>query len=115
MKKAIAGYHLLMVLTIIDGTLNIKEEIIIKEWLENEFNTKENLDDEMEILSTLKNEDFPAHFQQQMDIFYSNSTHKERMELLQFALFLIKADGVITPEENIYFDMLYNNWNEEKE
>lgn len=104
-----------MVLTIVDDKLNVEEDLVIKEWLTNEFSTNENLDKEMQVLSSLKKEDFPKHFQQQMDIFYSHSTHIERLAFLQFVIFLIKADGVISKEENIYFDLLYNAWNEEKE
>lgn len=112
MEKAIAGYHLLMLLTIVDNKLNVREDLVIREWLINELDNKANLDTEMDVLSNLKQEDFSTHFQQQMDRFYQHSTPQERNHLLQFALFLIKADGVITKEENLFFDMLYDAWNE---
>jgi uncharacterized tellurite resistance protein B-like protein len=112
MERAIAGYQLLMLLTVVDNKLNVKEDIVIREWLSTEFTFTPNLDDEIEILSNLKKEDFVVHFQQQMDKFYLHSTQQERNHLLQFALFLIKADGEITKEENIFFDMLFDAWNE---
>jgi uncharacterized tellurite resistance protein B-like protein len=112
MQRAIAGYNMLMLLTVVDGKIHTKEDLVIREWLTNSFNVKPNLDDEMEKLSSLKTEDYPLHFQHQMDKFYANSTQQERNDFLQFAMFLIKADGKITKEENLFFDMLFDAWNE---
>ena len=47
MERAIAGYHLLMLLTVVDNKLNGKEDIVIRDWLSTEFNFNPNLDDEM--------------------------------------------------------------------
>jgi hypothetical protein len=66
----------------------------------------------MEKLSSLPADEYPTHFQHQMDIFYKHSKVQERNDFLQFALFLIKADGAITKEENLFFDMLFDSWNE---
>jgi uncharacterized tellurite resistance protein B-like protein len=112
MQRAIAGYNMLMLLTVVDGKIHTKEDLVIREWLTNSFNVKPNLDDEMEKLSALTIDEYALHFQQQMDNFYSHSTPQERNDFLQFALFLIKADGKITKEENLFFDMLFDAWNE---
>ncbi len=112
MERAIAGYNMLMLLTVVDNKLHTKEDIIIREWLTNAFEAKPNLDAEMEKLSSLSADEYPTHFHHQMDIFYKNSTVNERNDFLQFALFLIKADGKITKEENHFFDILFDAWNE---
>ncbi len=112
MERAIAGYHLLMLLTVVDNKINVKEDIVIRDWLSTEFKFTPNLDDEMEVLSNLRKDDYTLHFQQQMDKFYLHSTQEQRNHLLQFALFLIKADGHISKEENVFFDMLFDAWNE---
>lgn len=112
MEKAKAGYNMLMLLTVVDNKLHTKEDLVIREWLTNTFPVRANLDAEMEKLSSLPTNEYATHFQQQMDIFYSHSTQQERNDFLQFALFLIKADGKITKEENHFFDMLFDAWNE---
>ena len=45
-----------------------------------------------------------------MEQFYRDSTAADRLRLLHFAMDLINADGKITKEENLYFDILYNAW-----
>ena len=63
MERAIAGYHLLMLLTVVDNKLNGKEDIVIRDWLSTEFNFTPNLDDEMAALSNLIKKDYTLHFQ----------------------------------------------------
>ncbi len=63
MERAIAGYHLLMLLTVVDNKLNGKEDIVIRDSLSTEFNFTANLDDEMKALSNLSKEDYTLHFQ----------------------------------------------------
>jgi hypothetical protein len=128
MLRTISGYHILMSLTIADSLDDISEDIslrkwlmeempavittqdqIIRDWLVSQF-VMVNLDKEMEKIKELSADNFTRHFQENMDIFYQNSTEKERLSLLQFAIHLIQADGIVTKEENILFDMLYDAW-----
>lgn len=110
MQRAISGYHLLMILTNVDGHLNVNEDLVIRDWLTAHFPAKPNLDEEMHTISLLTREEYLPHFQKHMDLFYENSTQAERLEMLQFAMNLIKADGNISKEENVYFDTLYDAW-----
>jgi uncharacterized tellurite resistance protein B-like protein len=112
MQRAIAGYNMLMILTAVDNKLHVNEDAVIRDWLIKAFNVKPNLDDEMEKLSNLSTSEYRNYFQQQMDNFYTHSNQKERNEFLQFALHLIKADEHISKEENAYFDLLFDAWNE---
>jgi uncharacterized tellurite resistance protein B-like protein len=113
MQRAVSGYHLLMILTDADGKQHVKEDLVIRDWLAIHFPVKPDLDEEMAEISLLGRDDYPAHFHKHKDLFYQYSTHKERLELLQFAMALIKADGEITKEENTFFNELYDAWNEE--
>lgn len=112
MQKAVSGYHLLMILTNVDGRLNVKEDLVIKDWLSKKFSEKVDLDNEMEVISSLSQEDYPIHFHEHMNLFYTNTTNEERVEFLQFAMDIIKADGKIDPEENKFFNELFDAWNE---
>ena len=113
MQPAIAGYHLLMLLTNVDGQVKPSEDMVVRDWLTQRFSFRPNLDEETAHLSSLKREDYLPHFQRQMDLFYRHSTPAERLEFLQYAMDLIKADGRISPEENEFFDLLYEAWSGE--
>ncbi len=111
-NKAIAGYHLLMILSAVDGKFSVKEDMVIEKWLENEFPLRVNLDKETEYLSKLKEDEYMVHFQKCMTDFYEDSTEKERNELIEYAIKLVKADHRITTEENIFVNELFNEWTE---
>ena len=113
-KKAIAGYHLLMILSVVDNKFNVREDMVIKDWMEEKFPLFVDLDKELEVISTLKPEDYMIHFTKCMDAFYKESTEHERNELIQFAMNLVKADKKITKEENIYLNELFSEWSEEE-
>lgn len=111
-NKPIAGYHLLMILSAVDGKFNGKEDSIIEKWIENEIPVNVSLDREMEVISALKEDEYMIHFQKCMADFYEDSTEQERNKFLQYAIQLTKADKVITREENIFLDELFNEWTE---
>lgn len=103
---------MLMILSVVDGRLFAKEDLIIEKWIEKEMPLQVNLDREVEILSSLKPDDYMIHFQKCMADFYEDSTEKERMEFLDYSIKLTKAVKPITPEENIFIDELFNEWTE---
>lgn len=110
LNKAIAGYHILMILSAVDGHVGFPRDLIIRDYLIQEFPFRVNLDREMEIISNLKRDDWEPHFQQMMDDFYDDATPEERRSLLQFAINLTKADDVITHAENRYLNLLFDAW-----
>jgi hypothetical protein len=112
LNKPISGYHMLMILSVVDGKLFTKEDLVIKKWIENEMPVHVNLDHEAEVLSALNPDDYMIHFQKCMADFYEDSTEKERIEFLDYAIKLTKAVEPITPEENIFVDELFNEWTE---
>lgn len=109
-NKAIAGYHLLMILSAVDFKLSSHEDLVIRDYIVKEFPFRLNLDREIEILSTLHPDEWEAHFLKCMDDFYADSLEQERKDLVQFALDLCKADNVITIEENKFLNLLFNTW-----
>ena len=111
-NKPIAGYHILMLLSVVDGKFSIAEDLVIEKWLEREMPLRVNLDRETEVLSKLRPEDYMPHFQTCMADFYEDSTEEERNDLIKLAIELAKADDPITPEENVFVNELFNEWTE---
>lgn len=114
LNKAVAGYHLLMILSAVDYRVGFPEDKIIRDYLVEEFPIHVNLDREMDIISNLKQEEWEGHFLKMMDDFYDDATELERQNLIQFAIDLTKADKVITKEENHYLNLLFEHWKPEE-
>ncbi|MCY1539808.1 hypothetical protein D9M68_754120 [compost metagenome] len=110
-NKTIAGYHLLMILSAVDFKFNPEGDMIIREYLVKEFPFHISLDKEMDKISRLEPEDWENHFMQYMDDFYDDATEKERLDFIEFALKLTKADNIITKKENYYLNLLFDHWN----
>lgn len=110
MNKAIAGYHLLMILSAVDFRISAAEDMVIRHYLVNEFPLNINLDKQMEIISRLRPDEWEAHYLKAMDDFYDDATEEERRNLIQFAIILAKADNVITHEENHFLNLLFEHW-----
>jgi hypothetical protein len=115
MNKVMAGYHMLMILSQIDGEFDKSEGKIIVNYLKDAFPFRFNLDREMEVLSALPKEDYFIHFNNAMNDFYIDSTAEERTDFLNFAVKMVKADDRITTEENKYLKELFFAWESEYE
>ena len=109
-NKAIAGYHLLMILSAVDFRISGEKDMVIRQYLIDEFPFNVNLDKQMEIISRLRPEEWEEHYLKVMDDFYDDATDEERKNLIRFAIKLTKADKVITKEENYYLNLLFENW-----
>lgn len=112
MNKPIAGYHILMLLSAVDHKFSVAEDRIIASYIAESFPIPVNLDKELDFISNLSEDEYMIHFQKSMDDFYNDSTEKERLHLIDFAIKLTKATKPITKEENIYLSELYNEWTE---
>ncbi len=110
MSKAIAGYHMLMILSAVDGKFNGSEDKIIKSFIEENYGSLKNLDEEMSIISALPNEDYPVHFNNAMNQFYLHSSKADRNHFLDMATRLVAADKSISDRENLFLNELYNAW-----
>jgi DNA polymerase III sliding clamp (beta) subunit (PCNA family) len=115
LNKVMAGYHMLMILSQVDGDFDKAEGKVIVNYLRDAFPYRFNLDHEMEILSALPSEDYFLHFNNAMNDFYEDSDASERIDFLNFAVKLVKADNKITIEENKYLKELFFAWDSEFE
>lgn len=115
MNKAIAGYHLLMILSQVDGDFDVSEGEVVVKYLKETFPFHVDLDNEIEFLCTLPMDKFMDHFIKAMNDFYDDSTEDERTHFLDFAVKMVMADQVLTKEENIYLNALYNAWDPQHE
>ena len=115
MNKVMAGYHMLMILSQVDGDFDVAEGKVIVKYLKDAFPFRVDLDGEMAILSALSQEDYFMHFNNAMNDFYEDSIPQERVDFLNFAVKVVKADKKITPEENKYLKELFFAWDSEHE
>ena len=109
-NKPIAGYHLLMILSAVDGVFAPEEGMKIQEYLSEEFPFRINLDNELEVISTLQPEDWKDHFEFHARCFHEDSTENEREQFIKFAKSLIKADHEVREEEHRFYKLLKNLW-----
>ena len=110
LNKPLAGYHLLLMLSEVDGEFPVSEGQIIVRYLEENFPFRVNLDEEIQFLSTLPKNRYMEHFEDAMNDFYEDSTSEERDAFLDFAVKLVKADDKITKDENEYLTKLFTAW-----
>ena len=115
LNKSEAGYHLLQLLSAVDGKFTLEEDLVIRKYLVENYPFHVSLDGAIEHLSALHADDYVLYFQKCMDDFYSDSTRKERIEFLDFATQLVKADNEVTGKENTFLKMLFNSWDSENE
>lgn len=109
-NKAEAGYHMLQLLSAVDGEFGPQEDLVITNYLVENYPFRVEMDGAMEQLSKLKSEDYILHFQKCMDDFFLDSEEKERTRFLKFAVDLVKADDKITPHENVFLKILFDSW-----
>lgn len=110
-NKSIAGYHLLMILSSVDGEFAPEEGMLIQQYMAEEFPFRMNLDNELETLALLQPEEWKDHFEFHARCFHDDSTEDERVKFAQFAKTLIKADNKVTDEEHTFYKLLKNLWN----
>lgn len=110
LNKAEAGYHMLQLLSALDDRFSVAEDLVIRQYLVDNFPFHVNLDAAMDMLSNLPKDDYILHFQKCMDDFYEDSTSGERSEFLNFAVQLVKADMDISGSENVFLKTLFDGW-----
>ena len=112
-NKSIAGYHLLMILSSVDGEFAPEEGMLIQQYLADEFPFKMNLDNELETIALLQPEAWKDHFEFHAHCFLEDSTESERKSFAKFAKSLIKADDEVTDREHTYYQLLKNIWKQD--
>ncbi len=112
-NKSIAGYHLLMILSSVDGEFSPEEGLKIQEYLAEEFPFRMNLDNELDIIASLQPEDWKDHFEFHARCFMDDSEETERKKFLKFAKSLIKADEEVSDDEHRFYKLLKNLWKQD--
>lgn len=109
-NKVIAGYHMLMLISVVDNEFSPEEGELMVDYLTDSFPFDVTLDNELEVLSGLPHDEYYSHFIKCMNDFYSDSNEKERNDFLNKAVRMVMADKKITVEENKFLTELYNAW-----
>lgn len=115
MNKVTAGYKMLMVLANVDGKHLEEEHELIVNFLGKDYDPLTigvTMQLEQVRLQALSIETQMLEFREAMNAFYSQSTSAERSTFLQLAMDLVKSDELLSPEENIFINKLFDAWGE---
>jgi hypothetical protein len=110
-NKAAAGYHMLMILSVVDGQYAVAEGKIIVNYLVKNYTSEVDTDKENAALLTVPKDQVPEHFKIAAGYFLDNSTEEERIDFIAFAYRLILADGRMAIEENKILTTVAYSWN----
>lgn len=110
MNKTEAGFHLLMTLSLADGSIQKSESSIILDFLEKSFHEPIEIIKEQAFLRACPNEELLNHFTEVAHQFYVISTEEERNSLISFAMKVVMADKKMELEENQYIHTLFDTW-----
>ncbi|CAN5384587.1 hypothetical protein BH11BAC1_BH11BAC1_04640 [soil metagenome] len=112
-NKAVSGFHILIILSIVDGSFTLEESMVADKYISKHFPDDFSFEEETKFLKLLKPADYFFHFKECMDQFYSKSSLKDRAEFVKYAVEMVNADRKITSEENIYLNELLTGWEPE--
>jgi uncharacterized tellurite resistance protein B-like protein len=110
MNIAQSGYHMLMILSVVDGQYTIEEGKIIVDYLTKNYDLDIDIDAENKALLEVKKDQIPEHFKKEAADFLENSTEEQRLDFIAFAYRLIQADGRMAMEENKILTSLAHFW-----
>lgn len=113
MSRAVAGYHMLMILSAVDGKFNGKEGKVIRSYMDENYGGLVDFEIELAAINNIPKEDYAIHFNNAMNDFYIHSTKTERNHFLDIAIRLVTSDKKISPKENLFLNELFNAWEEE--
>lgn len=110
MTKVEAGFHLLMMLSLADGSLHKAESEVIIDFLNDHFTGDLDLIKEQAFLRALPTEEHEQHFEEIAQHFYTISNEDERHTLTRFAMEVVMADDDLQHHENRMITKLYDLW-----
>lgn len=110
MNRTEAGFHLLMLLSLADGSIQKSESSVILEFLEAHYHEPIDLIKEQAFLRACPEEDRFNHFVETAQQFYKISTTEERNSFLSFAMELVMSDETMENQENKFINTLYDCW-----
>lgn len=101
---------MLSMLSQVDGEFKPEEGRVIVDYITQNFPAGGNFDEAMQELSELEDEDYLPHFEKAANDFLEESTEKERIDFLKFAMKLINADEKVAREEDTMVSRLFTWW-----
>ncbi len=110
MNRAEAGYHILCLLSLADGTLHSAEANVILDFLNDHYNDDFDLIKEQAFMKALPPEEYESHFREVVEHFFSVSNEDERHTLTRFAMEVVMADESLEKYENKLITILYDCW-----
>ncbi len=115
MNKITAGYKMLMILANVDGKHLEQEHALIVNYLGESFDPRTigaAMQSEQVRLQALSHDLKMLEFREAMNAFFSQSNAAERSGFLQVAMDLVNSDQILSPEENIFINKLFDAWGE---
>ena len=110
MNIAQAGYHMLMILSVVDGQYAVAEGKIIVDYLAKNYQLDIDIDKENQVLLEVPKDMIPEHFKKAAGFFFDNSNEEQRLDFIAFAYRLVQADGRMASEENKILTSLAHFW-----
>lgn len=110
MSKAQAAYTLLILLSVVDGTIDESERLVIRLYIKNTFQEDIDFEAVEASLTQLSESALLKRFQEAAVSFYNSGTTAERISLLLTGLEVVWADGVMKDEETAIFRGLSDTW-----
>ncbi len=110
MNKTEAGFHILMILSKVDGKVEKAESNVLLDFLEKNFDQPIDLIKEQAFLMAYPMDDIMEHFIETAERLFKISTSAERNKILQFAMKVCMADHKMENKENKFINALYDAW-----
>ncbi|MBC7383417.1 MAG: TerB family tellurite resistance protein [Bacteroidia bacterium] len=110
MNKTEAGFHLLMTLSLADGSIHKAESSVILEFLEKNYKEPIEIIKEQAFLRACPEENLMEHFIETAEQFFKISKSEERNKLIAFAMKVVMADNKMENAEDSYINVLYDTW-----
>lgn len=110
MNKTVAGYHMLTILSAIDGDSHLQEDKVVLQYIKENFKEAINPEKELNAIQSVDRIDYPIHFNNAMNAFYMDSTAAERTHFLDLAVKVVIADHEVSHFENLFLNELFNAW-----
>ena len=109
-NKDISGFQMLSMLSQSDGEFAPEEGKVIADYILQNFPLGSNLDEALEEISNIPEQDYMTYFEKIAYDFLDESTEKERIDFLKFAMKLINADEKVAREEDKMISKLFAWW-----
>lgn len=110
MNKAEAGYHILSLLSLADGSLHQAEANVIMDFLNDHFHEDFDLIKEQAFIRALPVEEHEHHLRETAEHFFTVSNEDERHTITRFAMDVVMADETMAKRENKLINILYDCW-----